>query len=59
LPPSTGKPEITGSDEFSGAPGANPATVSVGAEVTDVDPAKLVAVTTTSIVSPTSEGCGT
>jgi hypothetical protein len=53
--PCCGVPLIVGGAVFTGA--GNALTVCVWVEVADVEPPALAAVTTTSIVLPTSEDC--
>ena len=55
--PCTAVPLTAGAPEFTGAAGVALVTAAVCVEVAELDPPALVAVTTTSIVSPTSEDC--
>jgi hypothetical protein len=48
-------PEIVGSAVLDGGESGGAVTVAVGAEVADAEPPVLLAVTTTSMVDPTSE----
>jgi hypothetical protein len=52
-------PLIVGNDVLAGADTGAAATVAVVAEVAEAEPPESVAVTTTSIVLPTSEPCRT
>jgi hypothetical protein len=54
--PCVAVPEIAGNAVLDGG-AASAVTVAVCAEVTDAEPAELVAVTITSMVDPTSEAC--